>query len=335
MAARRPRFCLTLRSDRHQLVVTMTRPASSRLFTKETVLNGQRTQLECLEIGGQTFAISRGVLTTITLDDEWFNEVHDPAAVVEALRADRSLGADLFSFCQRLPNTEPLFLYPHEPESIAALPIQTYDSWWASLEGTTRTQIRKTHKLGVDVRECVFDDDFVRGMTSVFNETPIRQGRRFWHYGKDVETVKRQFSRNLFREDLIGAYYQDELIGFVMLGRSPHYADLGQIISKVAHRDKQVQSALIAKAVQLCSARQIPHLVYAYWTDDSLGHFKRKLGFREVRLPRYLVPLTVKGRLAMRIGAHRGLKTLLPDELVTFLKRARNSWNMRNARGER
>ena len=76
--------------------------------------------------------------------------------------------------------------------------------------------------MGVEVRECAYDDDFVRGMTSIFNETPIRQGRRFWHYGKDFETVKRQFSRNLFREDLIGAYYQGELIGFAMLGRSAH-----------------------------------------------------------------------------------------------------------------
>jgi hypothetical protein len=313
----------------------MTRSDSTRVFTKETVLNGQRAQLECVEIDGQTFTISRGVLTVVTLEDEWFHEVHDPAAVLEVLRADRTLGADLFSFCQRLPNTEPLFPYQHESESIAALQIQTHEAWWASLEGTTRTQIRKTRKLGVDVRECVYDDDFVRGMTSVFNETPIRQGRRFWHYGKDFETVKRQFSRNLFREDLIGAYYEDELIGFVMLGRSTHYADLGQIISKVAHRDKQVQSALIAKAVELCCARQIPHLVYAFWTEDSLGHFKRKLGFREAKLPRYFVPLTAKGKLAIQMAAHRGLKGMLPVKIVASLKRARNAWNTRYERSGR
>jgi hypothetical protein len=296
------------------------------------VLNGQRTQLECVEIGGQTYAINRGVVTTVTLDDEWFHEVSDPPAVVEVLRRDRALGVDLFSFCQRLPNTEPLYPHPCEWESIAALRIQSYDEWWASLEGTTRTQIRKTAKLGVEVRECVYDDDFVRGMTAIFNETPIRQGRRFWHYGKNFETVKRQFSRNLFREDLIGAFYQKELIGFVMLGRCPEYADLGQIISKVVHRDKQVQSALIAKAVELCGARQIPYLVYAFWTNDSLGHFKRKLGFREAKLPRYFVPLTAKGRLAMRIGAHRGFKAMLPAKVIASLKQARNSWNLRQER---
>lgn len=314
----------------------MIKSASTRVFAKETLLKGQPAQLECVEIGGQTFSVSRGLLTIVTPEDEWFNEVHDPAAVLEVLRADRAVGADIFSFCQRLPNTEPRFSYPHEPESIAAVQIQTYDEWWAKqIEGTTRNQIRKSRKVGVEVRECAYDDEFVRGMTSVFNETPIRQGRRFWHYGKDFETVKRQFSRHLAREDLIGAYYQDELIGFAMLGRSEHFADLGQIISKIEHRDKSVTSALIAKAVELCCARQIPHLVYAFWTEDSLGHFKRRLGFREAKLPRYFVPLTAKGKLAMRTGAHRGLKALLPVKVVASLKRARNAWNTRQERSER
>ena len=58
---------------------------------------------------------------------------------------------------------------------------------------------------------------FVRGMTSIFNETPIRQGRPFLHYGKDFETVKREFSRFLFREEIFGAYVGEELVGFIML----------------------------------------------------------------------------------------------------------------------
>ena len=39
-------------------------------------------------------------------------------------------------------------------------------------------------------------------MTAIFNEAAIRQGRPFWHYGKDFETVKRQFSRYLAREHM-------------------------------------------------------------------------------------------------------------------------------------
>ena len=194
--------------------------------------------------------------------------------------------------------------------------------------------------LGLDspsLEGYLFPDtyQFVRGMTAIFNETPIRQGRRFWHYGKDFETVKKQFSRFLYREELLGAYYHDELVGFVMLGKTPAFADLGQIISKVEHRDKAVTNALIAKAVEVCCERGIGHLVYAFWTDDSLGEFKRQSGFREVKLPRYYVPLTLKGRMALRAGAHRGLKELLPTALTSSLKRARRAWYQRQERGPR
>ena len=31
---------------------------------------------------------------------------------------------------------------------------------------------------------------FSRGISNVYNETPIRQGRKFWHYGKSFDQVK-------------------------------------------------------------------------------------------------------------------------------------------------
>ena len=90
---------------------------------------------------------------------------------------------------------------------LAVLPISTYDYWSnQQVKGTTPNMIRKSQKAGVQVREATFDDGFVRGMVEIFNEAPIRQGRRFWHYGKDFETVKREFSRFLYREYLVGAY---------------------------------------------------------------------------------------------------------------------------------
>ena len=299
----------------------------ARAYTKETLLKGQPVQIECIEIAGQTFSISRGCLRVVRLDDEWFHEVKEPSAVIDFLKRNGSVSADIFTFCQRLPNVEPGFGPPQAWESISAIPIDTYEHWWSKqIEPSTRNKIRKSQKLGVEVRECSFDDEFVRGITAIFNETPVRQGRRFWHYGKDFDTIKRQFSRFLFREELIGAYYQGELIGFAMLGKSPNFVDLGQIISKVAHREKAPTNALIAKAVEVCCARGIPNLVYAFWTDNSLGEFKRQSGFREVKLPRYFVPLTLKGRLALRTGAHRGLKTLVPVPLSDSLKQARSAW---------
>ena len=139
-------------------------------------------------------------------------------------------------------------------------------------------------------------------MTAIFNESPVRQGRPFWHYGKDFETVKTQFSRYVYRERMIGAYYEGELVGFIMLANAGRFGITGQIISSLKHRDKSPNNALIAKAVEVCAEQGLGHLIYLFWSEDSLAEFKRRCGFEPVRVPRYWVPLTWKGRSRLRRG---------------------------------
>jgi hypothetical protein len=297
-----------------------------RSFTKESLDNGKPVRIECLEVEGQTYSLSKGAATVLQLEDEWYDDVKNPRSVIAALKESRAK-ADIFTFWQRLPDVEPRFDFYTEWESIAALPVKSFDHWWnKQIKSRTRNLIRKTEKSGVEVREACYDDAFVRGMTDIFNETPVRQGRRFWHYGKKFETVKRQFSRFLFREDLIGAYYRDELIGLVMLGNAGQYAVTGQIISKIQHRDKAINNALIAKAVEVCARRNLPYLVYLQWAGGSLAEFKRRCGFEETRVPRYYVPLTKRGRLILRLGLHRGWKELLPSPVKDRLKSLRSRW---------
>jgi hypothetical protein len=178
----------------------------------------------------------------------------------------------------------------------------------------------------VVVRETSYDDAFVRGMTAIFNEAPVRQGRPFWHYGKDEATVRRQFSRYIHREHMIGAYYQDEMIGLVMLGNAGRFGLTGQIISSLKHRDKATNNALIAKAVDVCASRGLDYLVYLFWSNDSLSEFKRRCGFERTNAPRYFVPLTAKGKLGLKLGAHRGWSAMLPDRIRLPLKTLRASW---------
>jgi hypothetical protein len=296
------------------------------IFRKDTLIDGRPAQISCVEVDGQTYSLHHGVATTVRLEDEWFDDVGDPTSVIDALRRS-SVRADIFTFWQRLPHTEPKFDFPMEWESVAALPVQTYDYWWnKQIKSETRNLVRKAQKKGVEVREARYDDEFVRGMTEIFNEVPIRQGRRFWHYGKDFATVKQQFSRNLFREDLLGAYHGDELIGFVMLGNAGRYGVLGQIISKIQHRDKSPNNALIARAVEVCERKQLGYLVYAYWADGSLAEFKKHNGFEETRLPRYYVPLSRRGQIVVKAGLHRGWKELLPSAMKMRLKSLRSRW---------
>jgi hypothetical protein len=258
--------------------------------------------------------------------DEEYEDVKDLEAIIRELKS-QNLRADIFTFRQRLPHTEPNFHYYMEHESIAALPISTYKNWWEKqIDAKTRNMARKAEKKGVVIKFSEYDDEFVRGITELFNETPIRQGRPFLHYGKDFETVKKEFSENLAREDIIVAYHEGELIGFIMLADAGDYATMTQIISKIKHRDKAPNNALVAKAVEICDSRKKPHLVYAKWLDGTLGEFKRSNGFLRFDLPRYYVPLTAKGGIALKFKLHRDMQEFLPAEWRLRLKELRKRW---------
>jgi hypothetical protein len=289
-----------------------------------------------MEINGKKIVIEGKVLRVARPhaceQQEWFEDVESPEVLIEALQKSKDR-PDILTFWQRLPDTEPRYSYQMELQSIAALPIKSYSLWWdKQIDRKARNKVRKAQKKGLTVRMATFDDTFVRGMTSIFNETPIRQGRRFLHYGKDFETIKREFSRFLYREEIFGAYMGDELVGFIMVGDAGKYACLGQIISKIAYRDLAPTNALLAKVIERCAEKGFPYLVYAYWLDDSLGDFKRNNGFQRFDLPRYFVPLTSKGKLALKLGAHCGWKAALPNRLKRPLKKLRKFWHQFNNR---
>jgi hypothetical protein len=303
-------------------------PQKLQVITRETLVKGKPTKMQSLEIRGQTYAITRGPVTVVGLDDDWYEDVGDPDSVIRTLSASKGFKPDIFTFWQRLPEVEPKYSFHTEWEDLAVLPITSYDHWWNhQIKSRVRNLIRKAEKEGVEVRETGYDDAFVRGMTAIFNESPLRQGRRFWHYGKDFETIKRQFSRYVFRERMIGAYYRGELIGFVMLGNAGRFGITGQIISSIKHRDKATTNLLVAKSVEICEKQLLPYLVYFFWSDDSLAEFKRRCGFERIRVPRYFIPLTLKGKLALQLGVHRGWKAAFPAGLKARLKKLRRSLN--------
>jgi hypothetical protein len=291
-----------------------------------------------MEINGQKIMVEGKLLRVAkphaSPQAEWFDDVDNPEALIEMLRKGKHC-PDILTFWQRLPDTRPRHSYPMEFDSIAALPIKSYSYWWEKqIDRKARNKARKAEKKGVIVKPATFDDQFIQAITTIFNETPIRQGRHYLHYGKDFETVKREFSRFLFREEIFGAYLDEELIGFIMLCNAGNYLFLGQIISKIAHRDVAPNNALLAKAVERCAERGIPYLVYAYWLDDALGDFKRSNGFQKFDLPRYFVPLTKKGKVALSLGLHRlnpfglhrGWKRAVPKQIRDALKRLRAHW---------
>jgi hypothetical protein len=297
----------------------------------EIGIKGKYLKVRSLQINGRT-VITRGrVLRKAQLLEEEHEDVGDPEALIGVLRAaDRR--PDIFTFKQRYPDSSPRFGYPHETQEIAVLAVSSIDDWLNNqVSVNTKRAIAKAKKSGLQVRQVPFDRTFAEGMKAIFDESPARQGKPFWHYGKDLATIEREFSRFLFREDIIGAYWQDRLVGFLFLNRTDRYATLTQILASLEHRDKGVVSALLAEAIEICVQRHIPYIIYGSWQEGGLTEFKRRSGFVKAEIPRYFVPLSLKGTIAVRMGLHRGWAQTLPPPLKTFLMDLRSRWSARRS----
>ena len=286
-----------------------------------------------MEVYGKDI-ISRGkIIRVASVDGEGYQFIDDPESTLAALRKNGAR-IDLFTFIQKLSDPTPKYSYPMELDNLAALPISGFDHWMKhQVDFKVRNKVRKAEKNGVVVREAAFDEGFVRGISAVYNESPIRQGKRFWHYGKELEAVRKMNGTFMDRSIYIGAYYQDDLIGFVKLvaDESRSQAGLMQIVSMIRYRDKAPTNALIAQAVRSCSERGIPYLWYANFSYgkkqvDSLADFKRHNGFQKVNVPRYYVPLTVAGKLALRLGLHHGVSDRIPEPVARTYRRIRSLW---------
>ena len=262
--------------------------------------------------------------------------VDSSASLIERLRQE-GVKADIFTFRQRLPNSVPRFNLPFQWDDLAVIPITTFKDWWENrLPQETRKNVRRAGRRGVVVKAVCFDDELVRGLKSIYDETPTRQGRRFGHYGKDLQTIRRENSTFAERSEFICAYYRDELIGFVRLIYFNQMATIMGIISKNEHFDKRPTNALLAKAVEICVAKEMRYLIYGQFIygknkRSALTEFKRRNGFEQAMVPTYYVPLTLWGKVMIKLGLQRGIKEILPERLVYCLLDLRSWFYKRRA----
>jgi hypothetical protein len=270
----------------------------------------------------------------IKAEEEHFYDVTSPERILQELKA-QGLRVDLFTFWQRLPNIEPKFRYSLEWDNVAAVRISTYEEWLKKqVHVNTRNKIKKAAKCGVEVKIVPFDDALVKGIVEIFNESRIRQGRPFAHFGEGFDKVKEEWSSDSERSEFLGAYLGEELVGFIKLLYAERFARTSGTICMLKHRDKAPMNALIAKAVEVCAGKQLEFLVYGKFSygkkgTDSLSEFKKHNGFEEIQVPRYYIPLTTKGRLALGCGVHKGILEALPQRLVRGLLSARGYWYRR------
>ena len=231
--------------------------------TVEVSIKGKQVARPALHVDGTTVVVAGRWLRVATIHDEEWTE-HGRAEIDACLRtlAARRPAADLFAFTQQLPDVTPRFPYPFEWVHVAAIPITTYDEWWRRLSHETRNVIRRAARRGVVVRVVDFDDALVAGIKAIYDETPVRQGKEFWHYRKTFDTVKRENATYLERSTFLGAYHDGELIGFMKLVSMGAVAAPMQILSMMKHHDKKPSNALIASAVEHCARGGRSFLTY-------------------------------------------------------------------------
>jgi hypothetical protein len=275
-------------------------------------------------------------LRTASIDGDGYRFMDDPRPIIEGLR-NSGTRVDIFTFLPKLPGTNLSYSYPMEMDNYAVLPISTFDQWWNKQIGfKARNKAKQAGKKGIVVREVPFDDRLVAGITEIYNECPVRQGRVFWHYGKNHEAVYKVSATFLECSAFIGAYDGDKLIGFIKLtfDETGKQAGIMHIISRLDSRDKAPTNALVAEAVRVAADRGASYLVYANWiygnrTESSLRDFKERNAFERMDVPRYYVPLSPLGSMAFKLRLHHNLVERVPEPVAAKLRDLRSAWLQR------
>jgi len=304
----------------------------SKVF--EISIKGRKRGVPAFQVNEITVVVQGRFIKIAEIFDEYWLEagkLPKPDEVIREIR-DKVDKPDLFTFAQRVPDVEPKFNFHTEWDNIAVLPISTYEHWFQKqISSATKRNIRASEKRGVVTCVVEYNEEYVRGIKSIYDESPIRQGRKFCHFRKDFETVKKENGTYAERSTFLAAYFQNEMIGYLKIVWDKHTAGIMEILSKISFLKNRPNNALLAEAVRQCYLRGVNYLLYYQFTygnknEDSLTKFKQNNGFVKMDVPRYYIPLTNKGSLALRLGLHKNLKERLPEWIMAPLRDLRTRW---------
>ena len=292
----------------------------------EINIKGRWLSVPALEVNGNKIILQRkGLKIAAVHDEEWAaNELQDPQTYIQALTdGRRSFRADIFTFVQKLPTTLPKYSFPMEWESVAAVHLNSFREWWEGLPQEARKNVRRSQKRGVEVSVRPFDDALIRGIKDVNDDSRVRQRVQNAYYGKTLEETRRDYGAFLDRCDFICAHCGDEMIGFLKVVYRGAVASVLNLTTKPSHYDKRPSNALIAKMMELCELKHVSYVTYGLFNygnkrNSPLREFKIRNGFGEVLVPRFYVPLTIWGKIAMKMKLHRGLLGIFPTRVITF-----------------
>jgi hypothetical protein len=276
---------------------------------------------------------STGMLIKICgLVNGWYENVEEPEKLIEIIKNSQKRN-HIFTFYQRVPNTLPRYKYYMDLYPVSVIKVSSYENWFKNCIGRkTRQAIKTSEKKGIKIKVVAFDEKYIKGISDIYNETPIRAGKKFPHYRDSIDKVKTENATFFDRSVYLGAYYGDELVGFSRIIIEDEFIDIVQLLSKTAHRDKCINNALLSKIVEICSKSKVNYIAYGDYDSSSLGNFKRHNGFIRMDLPRYYIPLNSVGIIAIKLKLHRRVSDWLPEKTKKFFRDLRKRWNEHNVK---
>ena len=99
----------------------------------EIRVKGRWVAVPSLDVSGnKLYATGKWLRTAKVRSEEMMeNELPSPELYIESLKANgNQLKADIFTFTQKLPATQPKYPYPAELESVAAIRLVNFKEWW-------------------------------------------------------------------------------------------------------------------------------------------------------------------------------------------------------------
>ncbi|MFN0126413.1 MAG: hypothetical protein ACKV19_07005 [Verrucomicrobiales bacterium] len=298
--------------------------ATAETYRTEVRVRGKAILVPAIIIGERTIVANGKYVKIARIKDEAFVQGEIVANLDETLAAISAYQckADIFCFSQKIGEDAPKYTHYFEWEDFAVINITSYEDWYKTkIKKDARENIRRAAREGIRVESVPYNEKLVQQIKELYDETPIRQGKRFWHHGKSLEEIDILHGTYKDRAEFIAAYLGSEFVGFLKMVYVDNFAKTMHVISKERHFQKRPTNALIAKAVEICAEKGLSHLIYGEFTfggkrSSSLSEFKQRNGFERVAYPTYYVPLTVKGRLVLKLGLHKGLRAKLPPALI-------------------
>ena len=179
--------------------------------------------------------------------------------------------------------------------------------WTNKFNKKARNLVKKFKKSNGIVKVLDRPLDYINEIMEVNLSAPIRQGRPMPPSYTNREIVIKSLEASLKEKKghlkVYGAFIHDKLVAYSYVVEHNGYAYISRFLTHTKYFKYAVSNGLISAIIEDLCNRNIEVVQYGYWSRHHKGvnHFLKQHGFERGKVEAYYIPLSRKGRLALRI----------------------------------